>query len=214
MNEISEKAKQMHERLIDTFHNKINIEGITILTGNNGSGKSLIRNQIPFLFKNKYEVELKDMKGWILSTSMQARTESRPEHGALSSIMHDTPWIATSQNTFHAIKQIIKTIKEKENNTKYLIIDEYEIGCSEETIMALAIYLDSKLQALLKEKKIEGAMIITHSRIGLKHIKHDHFVNIEGLTEEEWLTREIIPTDLEFLDKNELFFLIQQKENS
>ena len=209
--EFSEKVKNAHKNLQDTFSNFDN-EGITILTGNNGSGKSVIRKQLPFAFKELYKLDnLSGTKGWILSTSMDARTSSNPDWGALSGLMRDTEWVATSQNTFHSIKNLLDTV-EKSEKVKYVVIDEYEIGCSEETIVALASYINERLQKFIADKKIEGAMIITHSRLGIKHIKFDHFMNIEGKTYEEWLNREIIPTDLEELDKNELFFYIRENK--
>lgn len=207
----SEKTKSAYKRLQDTFQD-LNVEGVTILTGNNGSGKSLIRKQLPFAFQNLYELDdISKTRGWILSTSMDARTSSNPEWGGLSSIMNDTSWIATSQNTFHSINSMLKAV-ETSDKCKYIVIDEYEIGCSEETIVALAEFINKKIQKLLEDKKIIGAMIITHSRLGIEHIKFDHFVNLEGKTYEEWKNREIIPTDLEELDANELFYYIRDKK--
>jgi hypothetical protein len=43
----------------------------------------------------------------------------------------------------------------------------------------------------------------------MREIEHDHFVNLEGLTEQQWLSREIVPTDLDELEANELFFYIR-----
>lgn len=207
----SEKTKSAYKRLQNTFKG-LNVEGVTILTGNNGSGKSLIRKQLPFAFQNLYELDdISKTRGWILSTSMDARTSSNPEWGGLSSIMNDTSWIATSQNTFHSINSMLKAV-ETSDKCKYIVIDEYEIGCSEETIVALAEFINKKIQKLLEDKKIIGAMIITHSRLGIEHIKFDHFVNLEGKTYEEWKNREIIPTDLEELDANELFYYIRDKK--
>jgi archaellum biogenesis ATPase FlaH len=210
--EHSEKVKLAYQRLQETFVN-LDVEGITILTGNNGSGKSLIRKQLPFAFKDLYELEnLSETKGWIKSTSMDARTNSNPEFGALAGIMNDTTWVATSQNTLNSIEKLLDAV-ETTDKTKYVVIDEYEIGCSEETIVALAQYISERLQKLLKDGKIIGAMIITHSRIGCEHIQFDHFQNIEGKTYEEWKNREIVPTNLEELKANEMFLYIRDKKD-
>lgn len=207
----SEKTIQAHKNLQNTFSD-LDVEGVTILTGNNGSGKSVIRKQLPFAFKDLYDLnDVKETSGWIMSTSMDARTGSNAEWGALSGIMNDTSWVATSQNTLHSIKGLLDST-EKSDKVKYVVIDEYEIGCSEETIVALAQYISQRIQKLLTDKKIIGAMIITHSRIGCEHIKFDHFVNIEGRTYDEWKNREIIPTDLEELDANELFYYIRDNK--
>lgn len=207
----SEKTILAHKNLQNTFSD-LDVEGVTILTGNNGSGKSVIRKQLPFAFKDLYNLnDVKETSGWVLSTSMDARTGSNAEWGALSGIMNDTSWVATSQNTLHSIKGLLDSA-EKSEKVKYVVIDEYEIGCSEETIVALAQYISQRIQKLLTDKKIIGAMIITHSRIGCEHIQFDHFVNIEGRTYEEWKNREIIPTDLEELDANELFYYIRDNK--
>jgi energy-coupling factor transporter ATP-binding protein EcfA2 len=210
MTEFSEEVKSNYKKIQSAFYS-ININGITILTGNNGSGKSLIRKQLPFLFKKEYNLsDIKDTKGMIKSTSMDARTTSNPEWGALSSCLHDTEWIATSMNTLSSIKSVLNACRD--SNAKYVVIDEYEIGCSEETIMALAKFISDSINTLITENIIQGAMIITHSRTGLKQIKYDHFINIEGMTEDEWINREIKPTDLDKLDKNELFSFIQTQK--
>lgn len=126
--------------------------------------------------------------------------------------MNDVSWMATSQNTFSSIKKLFGSLEKAE--AKYLVIDEYEIGCSEETIVAIARFINENLMKLISEKKIVGAMIITHSRIGLREIDYDHFVNIEGLTEDQWIDREIVPTDLNKLEENELFFYIRDIKNN
>ncbi len=206
----SDEVKAQHARIIKVFED-FDPEGVTVLTGNNGSGKSLLRKQLPFAFQQYYDLkDVKETRGMIKSTSMDARTSSNPEFGALSSIMNDTSWVATSQNTLGNIRKLLDAVED--GKTKYVVIDEYEIGCSEETILALARYIDGRLRKLMDEKKIVGAMIITHSRMGVREIRHDHFVNIEGLTEEEWLNREVKPTDLDKLEENELFFYIRDKQ--
>lgn len=207
----SNEVKDAYDRLFETNKN-LDITGITILTGNNGSGKSLIRKQTPFKFQHKYNLKsVNDTRGMIKSTSMDSRTESRPEFGAFSSAMHDTSWVATSQNTFSFIKGLLEACSD--GKTKYLIIDEIEIGCSEETILALAQYINEKLQDYLSKNIIEGALIITHSKSVVNNVKHDHFLNIEGRTEQEWINRIIIPTDLKKLDENELFLYIRDYKN-
>lgn len=202
----SEEVENAYDKVVETY-NKINLNGVTVLTGNNGSGKSLIRKQLPFAMQKHLGLKnVKETKGMVLSTSMDLRTELRSEWGALSSAGHDVAWVATSINTLHSIKQLFNAVDDK---TKYLVIDEYEIGCSEETILALAKWISMNIQQLINEGKIIGAMIITHSRVGLGQIQFDHFLNTSGMTKDEWLNREIIPTDLDKLDENELFFYIR-----
>lgn len=210
--EYTEETKKAYERIVDSFQN-LNIEGVTILTGNNGSGKSLIRKQLPFKFRDYYNLpDIKETKGMIKSTSMDLRTSSNPEWGGLSGAMRDTEWIATSQNTLHSIKGVLNSCEAEGSKTKYLVIDEYEIGCSEETIISIARFINEKIKKLITDGKIIGAMIITHSRVGLKEMEYDHFINLSGLSAEEWLTRELVPTDLDKLEENELFSYIRDSK--
>ena len=65
----SQNIKDAYNRMIDAYES-IDLDKITVLTGSNGSGKSLIRKQLPFLMKTKLGVkEIKDTKGSITSTS-------------------------------------------------------------------------------------------------------------------------------------------------
>jgi ABC-type phosphate transport system ATPase subunit len=209
----SEKTINAYKELQNAYRS-INMDEVTILTGSNGSGKSLIRKQIPFLMANFLNLDHHSKtKGMVLSTSMEARTTSRPEWGGLSSVLHDTSWIATSQNTYSSIKKLFNSIK-SDSKSKYLIIDEFEIGCGEETVLALTNYINENISQLRAEGKIMGALIITHSRIGVNNLIYDSFVNIQGLTKEQWLDRKIEPIDLDELDNNELFFYIRDKDKS
>lgn len=206
--EFSQEVRDMYDRIVDVYKS-IELDKITVLTGSNGSGKSLIRKQLPFLIRDHLGLEdVKDVKGMIKSTSMDVRTGSNPEWSALSGIMRDTEWIATSQNTLSCLQGLFRAI-EKGDKTKYLVIDEFEVGCGEETVLALVNYINSEIKKLIKTTQLEGAMIITHSRIGVKHLKYDNFVNIEGMNKQEWLDREIVPTNLKKLSENELFVFIR-----
>ncbi len=207
----SQETIDQYKRTIKYFEG-LEPEGVTVLTGTNGSGKSLIRKQMPFAVQQWYELEdVKETKGMIKSTSMDARTGSRPELGALSSIMNDVDWVATSQNTFGCVEKMFNAV-EKDEKTKYLIVDEFEIGLGEETVLAIVQYMNERIKKLM-DAHLEGAIVITHSRLGVQHLVHDHFVNLDGMTEDEWLNREVIPTDLKKLDNNELFFYIRDKQN-
>ena len=209
--EYSQVVIEKYNRLKETIK-KIDLKKITILTGSNGSGKSLIRKQLPFIVKenNNFE-DVKEAKGYICSTSMEARTNSVPGWGALSGVRHDTAWIATSQNTLHELKSLFNTIRK--SNFKYVVIDEFEIGCGEEVVLALTNYINNELIDLIKNTQLEGALIITHSILGVKNLNHDIFLNLENMTEDEWLNRDIKPANLEELDANELFFYIRDFKN-
>lgn len=181
--------------ILDTMDN-IDLSKITVLTGSNGSGKSLIRKQIGFRVDS-------ELSGKVKSISMDTRTQSNPNWGALSSSMHDSEWIATSQNTLSLIRGLENSIK-KESNAAYVILDEFEIGCSEETILALTEVINNL------NLKI-GILIITHSRVAVSNLTFDNFVNLDGMKKEDWLTRKLIPTNLEELEANQLFSAIRDR---
>ena len=80
------------------------------------------------------------------------------------------------------------------------ILDEIEIGMSEESQAGIAIYINKHLSEY--REKNHGLLIITHSKWLVKTINADKFLNIEGMTKEEWLNRTIVPTDFEQLEKD------------
>ena len=191
---MNEELNNHIDSLLDIKDN-INLSKITVLTGTNGSGKSLIAKQLSFRVDS-------ELNGRIKSVSMNSRTQSNPEWGALANAMSDTEWIATSQNTISLIRGLIKATKEE--NTQYVVLDEFEIGCSEETILAL-VYLINNLNLNV------GMLIITHSRLAVKELRFDNFINIDGLSKEGWLNRKIIPTNIKLLEENNLFSVIRDR---
>lgn len=202
MAHFSENIEQHVDNLSDIM-DSIPSKGITILTGSNGSGKSLIRNQFIFRLAQRAGVEVKNFKGKLGSVSMQKRTESQPEWGALSSVMHDTPWLPTSQNTLDLIDRVI------DSSFEYIIIDEPEIGMGEEIVMALVEHLNEKF----KEHTDKGFMVITHNRYIVEHLKHDNFFNLDGIkTKEDWLNRPLVKADLNILRENKLYFYLRDKQ--
>lgn len=195
------------DNLIDLAES-IPLNKITILTGSNGSGKSFIRKIAAFKITEKKTGNKE--KSVVSSTSMQQRTETNAEWGALSGIMHDTSWTPTSMNTWHLIKQVI------EHTDRFIIIDEPEIGLGEETLLGLINHLNQRFKARAGNSDFYGAMVITHSRLVVQNLKHDHFINIDGLTETQWLKRELKPANLEEIESfsNEVFREIQDRINS
>lgn len=169
---------------------------ITMLTGSNGSGKSLVRKLVS------------QRLGGIAHVSMELRTRSNPEWGALSSMMHDNDVTPTSLNTFDLITQMVSKVDDK-----FLVIDEPEIGMGEETVMALVSFLNEVLPEALERNK--GILVITHNRYIVENLNYDEFRNTDGLeTKGEWLNRELVPTDLDRLKDNELFRAIRDRMNA
>lgn len=181
----------------------IDLDGkITLLTGSNASGKSLIRKQLAFGVAKKLGKD--SPKGLVAGTSLEARTASNPEWGALSRIHADSEWMPSSFETFSNIERVLKI------ENQYLVIDEPELGMGEETVMALVQFLNDLIAS---KPKILGMMIITHNRYIVENLNFDVFKNTNGIkTKEDWLNRELIPTDLELLKANPLFAEIRKRE--
>jgi energy-coupling factor transporter ATP-binding protein EcfA2 len=192
-----------HEDYIDFLTDiKIAPDKVTILTGKNASGKSLVRK----LLQQNLSEALDKKKVFIPHASQEIRTRSNPGMGALSSMSHDLEWLATSQNTLHTIDMVFKS-----ENPDLIVIDEPEIGLGEELQLGMASYLNEKI----KDAKC-GVLIITHSKHIVKNLVHDNFVNLEGMDEQQWLNREIKPVSIEEFKEyaDGLFRAIRDRINS
>jgi len=196
---------------------KIKVNEITILTGDNGSGKSLIRQAIlSFISKqlDPLETDMRKLSRQIGSISMQKRTQGNKEYMELRAFFTDQEDEPTSLNTIFFIEALMDyNFKEdKKDKFKFIIIDEPELGCSEETQLALSYYFNENLHKLNC-----GVLIITHSRIIVENVFHDNFLNLSGYKDkEEWLNRTIIATDIEKAktNSNDLrSFVYQQLKN-
>ena len=183
------------------FADTILADKITILTGRNAGGKSLIRK----LLKGNIAEQLGKEKAFVPHASQELRTNSNPEFGALSSFSHDLEWLATSHNTIHTIEKVLK-----QDKADYYIIDEPEIGIGEELQLGLIDYLNETIEKLGK-----GVLIITHSRLTVANIKSDVFINLEGLSKEEWLNRTPEKISIDDFNKfaRELHSSIQDRIN-
>lgn len=202
---ISEKNINEHIDNIINIANSIELNKVTILTGGNGCGKSVVRKLLTRIIKEKvkaiYNEEINSPL--VASVSMETRTASRPDFYALSSMMHDLPWTATSVNTISLIRNLCNSLldnpSEKIKDKRFIVLDEIEIGLSEEVLLGLCDYLNDAFDKT-KDKTL-GVLVITHNRNVVKKLNHDKFLNIEGLTEGDWLNREIRPVSLDDLDE-------------
>jgi len=183
----------------------IQLNELTVLTGDNATGKSVIRKILPFRICEKLGVETKS--GYVASMSQQLRTSSNAEWGGLSSIMQDTDWTATSDNTLDLFQNLMK------QDNKYIVIDEPEIGLGEEMQLTIANMINDIVDER-KNKDFKGILVITHSRIVVNTLKADNFLNIQGKTKEEWLNREIKAIDIDVFKEqaDRLFVKIRDHE--
>lgn len=160
---------------------------ITILTGNNGTGKSLIRS---LCWRSISDAVGKRVK--VADISMQRRTGLHSEMGGAGVFLRDHDTTATSMNTLGFLKSILKA------DDRYIVLDEPEIGMSLEMQRSVAEYLNKVLPDVMT--KNHGVLIITHSTEIISHLNADVFLNIQGMSKEEWLNREIKPIDLDEFD--------------
>ena len=210
-NDISKEHLNAHiDHILDVMQ-EIELNKVTILTGGNALGKSLIRKQLVFSFDKKLtELGIEhDKRHMVASTSMQLRTESRSDWGALSGAMHDLPWCSTADSSVHCIKELLR---EDRTEKRFYVIDELEIGMSREMQAGVAKFINDRMEKILDQTW--GLLVITHSADVVRNIKHDKFINIEGLTEEQWLNRDIEPLDPEVLNKwaQELFCAVRDRQ--
>ena len=204
---IDEKINRIKDVLYSVPMNKV-----TLLTGDNGSGKSLIRKQMFIRVQECFpkEVTKARLPHVVKSVSMQLRTESRAEFGALSDIAHDCAWNPTSIETYHLIKRLFNTA-EQEDKKCYLIIDEPEIGMSLDSQYSISKYIRKRYEEL--EDKLYGLMIITHSEMLVREFSDiAEFKNLDGYdTIEAWMNRQLKLIDFEALadESHELFSALQ-----
>lgn len=192
--------------------NKIEPNKVTILTGSNGSGKSLIRKQLCFKLARK--IEGADYRHLTVDVSMQRRTETNAELGALSQFMHDDATDPTSLSTFQFVETLFNSFVTEREKKRYIIIDEPEIGMAKESQLGFVLWLKEQLPEIMS--KTHGLLIITHSELiveQLKDLENVEFINMDSdCTAEEWINREIIPTDFIKLakDSRELYLALEE----
>jgi len=192
------------DRVIE-LANKIELDRVTVLTGRNGSGKSLVRKILPGPISEKAGT---DIKHTVASVSMESRTQKKYDFGALSALGIDDPTNPTGSETIHNIEMIMNAVGK--DNRRYLVIDEPEIGCGEELVMAIVDKMNGMFGNL--PDGCLGILVITHNRHIVKNLKAD-FINIEGMTKDEWLGREVVPVDIETFrnDALELYRAINKR---
>lgn len=180
----------------------IELGKLTILTGSNGSGKSVIRKLLPTRIQKKLGKD--SPQGLVSSLSFMSRAGLNSIFGI--NFLRDSEWTSTGDNTVHLLKTIIN------HDERFIVLDEVELGMGEELQLSIANYINSIKDEVLK--KSYGLLVITHSRIVAKTLKEDAFFNIDGIeTKEAWLNREIVPTDLDQFEEDcdELFVAIRDR---
>lgn len=190
------------DNLIDII-SSIHVNKLTVLTGSNGSGKSLIR-KLMWTQVNK-ELGIEDSKSRVSDCSMERRTDLHEELCGMGVALRDVSWTPTSLNTYDFVKGVFGV------NERFIVIDEPEIGMSEESILGLCNYINKKKESVLSNNY--GILIITHSKTFVSNVNSDSFINIDNMSKDEWLNRKIIPVDFDELEKSSsnLYSSIQKR---
>lgn len=175
------------DRILQVLHS-IQPHRLTILTGPNASGKSLIRKQLTYYLMDS--LGLPRDKPCVASISLSSRM-SRSD--GVPNLFYEDAEEATSVNSIRLLKAVLKT------SDRYLVFDEPEIGMSEETQLATALFLNDKKKELLDRNL--GILLITHSRVIAANIDNDDFLSVDPqyTSKEAWLNRTLVPTDLSTL---------------
>lgn len=183
--------------LIKDCAESVNPNVVTVLTGKNGSGKSLVRKLISGYLSDKLGT---DVNKTVASVSMESRSQPKHDFGALKSVAIDDPETPTGASSINNVDMLVSNACKKDS-PRYIVIDEPEIGMGEELVMALCNKINKMFNPL--PEGCLGVLIITHNRYLVNNIQGE-FRNIEGMDKDAWLTREIIPTDIEEFEKDAL----------
>lgn len=162
---------------------------LCVITGKNASGKSVIRK---ILHNHHDDHKLKYM---VLSQ------EGRCASGGFERLfLYGTE--KDESTGYNSVKMLLKAIQSGQSWEQPfgMMIDEPEIGCSEETQAAMGLRIARDFDTL---PQLNGMFIITHSRQLVKNllsVKPTHWrLEEDGLSLEQWVEREVVPCDLEAL---------------
>lgn len=164
---------------------KQNNPKLCVITGNNASGKSLLRK----LIYNEYL----DRKVELMHLSMAARCRSGMHRVFLYGSEEDQ---ATGHNTAKGILDAIKTSKSRDKPHS-LLFDEPEIGCSDELAAGIGFNLATALPTL---DKLECCYVISHNRYLINQLSplnpsHVHLMSNKHdyISLQDWLDRPVNP---------------------
>jgi len=175
---------------------------VTVLTGPNGYGKSLIRKVLPQALEKGHGVQMK-----VASISMERRTQKNHDFGALGSIAIDQPHDATSNHSCDMIRMILQETE------RYIVIDEPEIGMGKEMLLGVIDQIKEWVEKQRSTGNFKGLLVITHSEFFIENFPHDRFVNLEGLTFEKWKRRPVAAVTPDALSKwcHKLYLAIEKR---
>ena len=130
-----EWAQEAYENILDAL-DQIKTGHVTILTGDNGTGKSLIRKVLCSSLRNQEN----DDTIKIADISMEKRTGLHDGLGGGGVFLRDVEWVATSDNSLSFLYSLLNSAKDR-----YLVLDEPELGMSQDLQKSIGIYLSKRI---------------------------------------------------------------------
>ena len=181
-----EWAQEAYENILDAL-DQIKTGHVTILTGDNGTGKSLIRKVLCSSLRNQEN----DDTIKIADISMEKRTGLHAGLGGGGVFFRDVEWVGPCATSLSFLYSLLNSAKDR-----YLVLDEPELGMSQDLQKSIGIYLSKRIPETMKENR--GMLIITHSREFVRSLSVEHvFVNLQKKSEEEWLNESAKEIDLD-----------------
>lgn len=166
---------------------------ICVITGPNASGKSLVRKMLHNYHKDANEL--------YMHFSMSGRTSSGIMSGMIYGTEMDESTGANSVSLF--LKLFSSNLDRKEPFA--VMLDEPEIGCSDETAYSMGKYLADRLASLESNEFLKAFYVVSHSRFFLEpllSINPTHLrLAADGMTLGSFVSRKVEIVDLEQIKK-------------
>lgn len=99
---------------------------------------------------------------------------------------------STSKNTFLALESLEKIYIKNYVQQNILFLTNLKQVVQKKLVLAFSKYINSYISCTNI-----GVLIITHSKLAVENLKYDNFINLQGLTKDEWINK-FIPTNLDF----------------
>jgi hypothetical protein len=168
---------------------------LCVVTGPNTSGKSLLRK---LLAEYHY-----DQKMELMSASQSERC-GKNLYGLQKAMIYGSEKDdSTGFNSIKLVRKMIQTASGREKPFSF-ILDEPEIGCSEELQAAIGLFIANS--DYLNNKNLKGSFIITHSRLLVKNLMSLNPTHIclgeNPYSLSDWINRTIEPVNLDDVINN------------
>jgi predicted ATPase len=167
---------------------------VCIITGENASGKSLVRRAI--------QQACRASTIWMINASMEKRGGEPPEDGAVAKklLYGNELEESTGYCSARAFQKLLYTAATADRDN-VVFLDEPDIGLADEYSAGMGVELNRFIQRTPGNTK--GVFVVSHSRYLLAHLEtmqpfHLH-LGPESISLHDWLRRKIEPKKLEIL---------------